>query len=317
MATVVGSSTGAIDVKSTVDQLIEVEMVKRIDPIDTKVTAKQASMSALTAIKTLSTSLQDSLDTFADKTQFAAPDSALSTAEKASLEALRLTNLTTAVQTFVTNYNALQAGIVKYGTVDVTDSTRDTSAKVALYGDPALQKFRQLLRDGYSAGLSYTNALSTRTDKTSTISFTDLGVSRKTDGTLAFSKSALTKSAALDTATETATFRAPADGDTLSDNYYTQPKLLDRLSSGISSTLNTNLAKAGSAIVGIFDLRTSQFNSQLYTLKNKRVSESAKIETERTRLLKTYSALNAMLANMSSTSNFLSAQLASLTKNNN
>jgi len=36
MATVVGSSTGAIDVKSTVDQLIEVEMVKQIDPLDVK-----------------------------------------------------------------------------------------------------------------------------------------------------------------------------------------------------------------------------------------------------------------------------------------
>jgi flagellar hook-associated protein 2 len=311
MATVVGSSTGAIDVKSTVDQLIEVEMVKRIDPIDTKVTARQASMSALASIKTLSSSLQDSLDTLADKTQFElSADTTLTAAQR---EALRLTTLTTAVQTFVTNYNALQAGIVKYGTVDLADSTRDTSAKVPLFGDEALRKFRQLLRDGYSAGLSYTNALSTRTDKTSTISFTDLGVSRKTDGTLAFSKSALTKSAALDTTTLT----APADGDTLSDANYAQPKLLDRLSSGISSTLNTNLAKAGSAIVGIFDLRTSQFNSQLYTLRNKRVTESAKIETERTRLLKTYSALNAMLANMSSTSNFLSAQLASLTKSNN
>jgi flagellar hook-associated protein 2 len=268
-------------------------------------------MSALASIKTLSSSLQDSLDTLADKTQFElSADTTLTAAQR---EALRLTTLTTAVQTFVTNYNALQAGIVKYGTVDLADSTRDTSAKVPLFGDEALRKFRQLLRDGYSAGLSYTNALSTRTDKTSTISFTDLGVSRKTDGTLAFSKSALTKSAALDTTTLT----APADGDTLSDANYAQPKLLDRLSSGISSTLNTNLAKAGSAIVGIFDLRTSQFNSQLYTLRNKRVTESAKIETERTRLLKTYSALNAMLANMSSTSNFLSAQLASLTKSNN
>jgi len=311
MATVVGSSTGAIDVKSTVDQLIEVEMVKRIDPIDTKVTAKQASMSALASIKALSSSLQDSLGTFADKTQFElSTDSTLTASQK---EALRLTTLTTAVQTFVTNYNALQAGIVKYGTVDLSDSTRDTSAKVALFGDPALQKFRLLLREGYTAGLSYTNALSTRTDKTATINFTDLGVSRKTDGTLTFSKTALTKSAALDTTTLT----VAADGDALSDANYAQPKLLDRLLSGVSSTLNTNLAKAGSAIVGIFDLRTSQFNSQLYTLRNKRVTETAKIATERTRLLKTYSSLNAMLANMSSTSNFLSAQLASLTKNNN
>jgi len=70
MATVVGSSTGAIDVKSTVDQLIEVEMVKRIDPIDTKITAKQASLAAVSALKTLASSLQDSLAAFEDRTQY-------------------------------------------------------------------------------------------------------------------------------------------------------------------------------------------------------------------------------------------------------
>ena len=312
MATVVGSSTGAIDVKSTVDQLIEVEMVKRIDPIDAKVTARQTSMSALASIKSLASSLQDSLDVFADKTQFAAPDPTLSVSEKAAQEALRVTNLTSAIQNFVSNYNALQAGIVKYGSVDLSDPTRDSSSKVPLFGDPALQKFRQLLRDGYSSGLSYTNALSNRADKTATINFSDLGVSRKTDGTLAFSKSALTKSVAVDSTALT----PREEGDLLSDVNYAQPKLLDRLALGVASALKTNLASAGLAIVGIFDLRTSQFNSQLYTLRNKRVSESAKIETERTRLLKIYSSLNSMLANMSSTSNFLTAQLAALSKNN-
>jgi flagellar hook-associated protein 2 len=269
-------------------------------------------MSALASIKSLASTLQDSLDVFADKTQFAAPDSTLSTTEKSAQESLRRANLTAAVQSFVANYNALQAGIVKYGSVDLADPTRDTSSKVPLLGDPALQKFRQLLRDGYSTGLSYTNAMSNRTDKTATINFSELGVSRKTDGTLAFSKSALTKSVLTDS-----TALAPREeGDLLADVNYAQPNLLDRLALGVASTLKTNLATAGSAIVGIFDLRTSQFNSQLYTLRNKRVSESAKIETERTRLLKTYSSLNAMLANMSSTSSFLTAQLASLSKNN-
>jgi flagellar hook-associated protein 2 len=76
------------------------------------------------------------------------------------------------------------------------------------------------------------------------------------------------------------------------------------------------LASAGFGIVGTFDLRTTQLNSQLYTLSNRRVSESAKIEAERTRLLRTYSTLNSLLANMSSTSSFLTAQLAALSKNN-
>ena len=306
MATVVGSSTGKIDVKSTVDQLIEVEMVKRIDPLDTKLTAKQTSMAAVTALKTLSSSLQESLAGLADSAQFT------STAALPLTDAQRLANLTTAVQSFVTNYNALQAGITKYGTVDPSDSTRDTVAKVALYGDPALIKIRQLIRDGYSSGLTYTNALSGKTNQTTVISFAELGVSRKTDGTLTFSKTQLNKSAALDTTTLT-----PAvNGDTLADSAYAQPQLLDRFAAGTSSTFSTALTRAGSAIVGTFDLRTSQFNSQLYTLKNKRVSESAKIETERARLLKTYSSLNSLLGDMSTTSSFLTAQLASLTKNN-
>jgi len=305
MATVVGASTGSIDVKSTVDQLIEVEMVKRVDPIDAKVTARQASISAIAAIKTLASNLQDSMSGFADSTQF--------TISATLTEAQAAANLSTAAQNFVTNYNALQAAIVKYGSVDLSDPTRDTTAEVALFGDSALAEVKQLMRGGYSAGLKYTNALSTRTDKSSLIKFSDLGISRKTDGTLTFSKSAFNRSAASDTTVLT----PPADGDLYADSAYAQPKLLDRFAAGISSTLATSLTRAGSAFVGTFDVRTDQYNSQLYTLRNKRTSESAKIEVERTRLLKTYAKLNSLLANMSSTSNFLTAQLASLSKNNN
>jgi flagellar hook-associated protein 2 len=304
MATVVGASTGSIDVKSTVDQLIEVEMVKRIDPIEKKVAARQASISAIAAIKTLASSLQDSMNVFADTAQFTASTSL--TADQA------LTNLAAAAQGFVSSYNALQAAVVKYGSVDLSDPTRDTTSEVPLFGDSALADVKQLMRSGYSAGLKYTNTLSARTDKTSVIKFTDLGISRKTDGTLSFSKSAFNRSAASDTTGLT----PRTDNDTLSDSVYAQPKLLDRFVAGTSSTLATSLATAGTAFVGTFDVRTDQYNSQLYTLRNKRTSESARIETQRERLLKTYSQLNSLLANMSSTSNFLTAQLASLSKNN-
>jgi len=310
MATVVGSSTGSIDVKSTVDQLIEVEMVKRIDPIDTKITAKQASLAAVSALKTLASSLQDSLAAFEDRTQYTSTDAAPLT------DAQRLANLTTTIQSFVTNYNALQAGVTKYGSVDAGDSTRDTSAKVALFGDPALAQIRQVMRNGYNSGLTYSNSL--RGDRATVISFAELGVSRKTDGTLAFTKTQLAKAVAADTTT----LPEPVGTQTLSDSAYKQPKLLDRFSTVIATvstdtSFKTALSKVGSAITGTFDLRTSQYNSQLYTLRKKRVSESASIETERTRLLKTYSNLNSLLANMSSTSSFLTAQLASLSKNNN
>jgi len=308
MATVVGASTGAIDVKSTVDQLIELEMVKRIDPIDKKVTAGQAALSALSAVKSLSLGLQDSLDGLADPTKFTV--TAALTADQA------LANLSAAAQSFVTNFNALQAGVIKYGTVDLADPTRDTRAKVALLGDSALAEARRLMRDGYSKGLSYTNALSGANDKTSYISFSDLGISRKIDGTLVFSKTEFNKSAASDTTDATKLPQKTEANKSLADSAYLQPKLLDRFASGTASDLKTGLAKAGSAILGTFDVRTAQYNSELYTLKNKRVAASAKIESERTRLLKTYSQLNSILANMSSTSNFLTAQLASLSKNN-
>jgi flagellar capping protein FliD len=76
------------------------------------------------------------------------------------------------------------------------------------------------------------------------------------------------------------------------------------------------LAVANNPIVGELDIRSAQYNSQLYTLSKRRVDVSAKIASERARLLKTYSGLNALLANMSSTSTFLTAQLTSLSKNN-
>jgi len=309
MATVVGSSTGSIDVKSTVDQLVEVEMVKRIDPIDTKITARQASLTAVAALKTLASSLQDSLAAFEDRNQYTSTDAAPLT------DAQRVANLTTSIQTFVTNYNALQAGVTKYGSVDLADSTRDTPAEVALFGDPALAQIRQVMRNGYNSGVTYTNAL--RGDRATVIGFSELGVSRKTDGTLAFSKTQLAKSVAADTTA----LPEPVGPQTLSDSAYKQPKLIDRFSAvtpslSTDASFKTALSKVGAAITGTFDLRTSQYNSQLYTLRKKRVSESASIETERTRLLKTYSKLNSLLSNMSSTSSFLTAQLASLSKNN-
>jgi len=142
MATVVGSSTGAIDVKSTVDQLIEVEMVKRIDPIDTKITAKQASLTAVSALKTLASNLQDSLVAFEDRTLYT------STVAVPLTDAQRLTNLTTTIQTFVANYNALQAAVAKYGSVDLADPARDTPAEVALFGHLSLFNLEDLAQLG-------------------------------------------------------------------------------------------------------------------------------------------------------------------------
>ena len=347
MATVVGSSTGAIDVKSTVDQLIEVEMVKRIDPIDTKLTAQKASLGALSQLRTLTTSLQDSLDVFSDTKLFAAAQTDAVTGaalSKTQADIVRLQNLTTAVKDFITNYNAVQAAIKKYSSVDLSDTTRDTTAKVALFGDPALQHFNQLMREGYFSGLYYKNTktladgttpMTDRVDQVMGISFVELGVTRKTDGTLAFSKTALQKSAAADTTDETNPYLTKSQETDpeprYSDSKYLQPKLLDRFELGVvgSVTRSINgsvpkvvgfkaaLAVANNPIVGELDIRSAQYNSQLYTLSKRRVSVSAKIETERARLLKTYSGLNSLLANMSSTSSFLTAQLSALNRSNN
>jgi len=354
MATVVGSSTGAIDVKSTVDQLIEVEMVKRIDPLDAKLAARKASLGALSQLRALTTTLQDSFDALADKDlydrskQTDASGALLTTDQQKDAAVLK--NLTSSIQDFVTNYNALQAAVSKYSVVDLSDPTRDTPAKVPLFGDPAIQRFRQLMREGYSSGLYYKNTLTAsdgaamtgRADQIMGISFVELGVTRKTDGTLSFSKTALQKSAAAKTDNLDPTLgpvlTRSHDNDPeprYSDSNYLQPKLLDRFALGVVGSIKrTNvlradgsradlvvgfkaaLAVANNPIVGELDIRSSQYNGQLYTLTRKRVQESAKVEAERTRLLKTYSGLNSILANMSSTSSFLSAQLAALSKNN-
>jgi hypothetical protein len=282
---------------------------------------------------------------FADTKLFAAVQTdpatglALSTTQA---DAVRMQNLATAAKDFVTNYNALQAAVTKYSTVDLSDTTRDTPAKVALYGDPALLHFRQVMQGAYFSGLYYQNTalagdgtpLSDRTDKTMTISFVELGVTRKTDGTLAFSKTALQKSAAANTADETnPNLTKSSDSDPqprYSDSKYLQPKLLDRFALGVTgsvtkvvggklvtSGIKADLAKANNPVVGDLDIRSAQYNSQIYTLSKRRVDVSAKIETERARLLKTYSGLNSLLANMSSTSSFLTAQLSALNRSNN
>lgn len=173
MAGIVGGATGAIDVKNTVAQLIEVENTKRLDPIDVKITRKQAALTAITDLKSLAAELEAKLAFFEDGSQFSGTGGAAT--------------LSTAVKDLVTSFNALNTKMRLYGRINKGDAAHDTAKEVVLYGDAALTRLERVVRDGLEGGLTVASG-------GARIDFSALGVARKLDGSLKFDQVALTKS---------------------------------------------------------------------------------------------------------------------------
>jgi len=164
-----------MDVKGTVAQLIEVENTKRLDPIDAKITRKQAALTAITDLKGLAADLESKLTSFEDGSQFSGTSAAAT--------------LSTAVKELVSSFNALNIKIRLYGQINMSDAAHDSAKEVVLYGDSALSRLQRVVRDGLSGGLTVVSS-------GARIDFSSLGVVRKLDGSLKFDQAALTKSIA-------------------------------------------------------------------------------------------------------------------------
>ena len=273
MATIVGGATGSIDVQKTVSQLIEVENTKRLDPLSAKIVRKQDAVAAISDLKALAADLEVKLSVFEDPAQFngASPSAALSGA----------------IKDLVASFNALNTKVRLYGRVNLSDPTRDTAKEVVLFGDSALQGLERVIREGLTGGLKLAST-------GETLNFSDLGVSRKLDGSVTFDPKALTKA-----------LSRPA------------PAIIAGLAAGgATSRFRTSLTSAA-LYNGPLQTRTDQLNGELYTLSKRFSDEQSKISGEQDRLLTKYAKLNAILGSLGSTSSFLTAQINSLSKSNN
>jgi flagellar hook-associated protein 2 len=183
----------------------------------------------------------------------------------------------TAVETFVTAYNDLQAEIKKQ-----IDSGVNGGTAGALASDSSTRQMLSSIRDELNkmpTGItgSYTNLSS-------------IGVSFQLDGTLALDETVLA-AAIQDDSNNVAELFSSADG------------YAARLDTVVSAMLDYN---------GSIDLRTNAFKDRISTLEDRQENlESALIRTE-ARMRARFTALDVLLSSMTTTTNALSQQLASL-----
>ena len=181
------------------------------------------------------------------------------------------------VNDFVESYNAL------VNTLDaLTDFSPEENSAGALLGDATLRGIRDQVRRELSTGVGDI-ALPFST-------LSEVGIETQLDGTLSVNDTEL--SAALDNE-----FVRFGQLFSTTDGYAT--RLYDLVDSYLGTT-------------GIIETRTKGLESQIDDFSEQRASLNERLASLETRLLRQFNALDSLLAQLGSTSNFLTQQLSNL-----
>ena len=183
--------------------------------------------------------------------------------------------VTSAVQSFVNSYNSYAKDVTNYASYNASTKTAGI-----LLGDSTLRTLTRQLQNGIVQTIPGTNA------NYSTLM--DLGVTANADGTLSLDTTKLTSA--------------------VNSNYSAVITALqgagNQLGTVVSGMTGTN---------GVITARTDSINSQLTSLQNQLTSLNTRMSQEQQTLLQEYTAMDTMVANLQSTSNYLTQSLSSLT----
>jgi flagellar hook-associated protein 2 len=185
------------------------------------------------------------------------------------------------VSSFVNAYNTLYSSFTKLRSYDAT-----SKASGPLLGDALLRGIEGQI------GLDLSNPVAGVTGDYKTLA--SLGITRQTDGTLKVDGAKLDKALETDSTSVSKIF----GGD-----------------NGVASRLSTDLEdmlKDGSAL----DLRTTTLNSDLEKVADDKEALDARMQVVQDRYTKQFTALDTLLQQLQTTSNYLSTQLASISANN-
>lgn len=183
-----------------------------------------------------------------------------------------------AVEAFVKSYNDLRAEIEKQ-----TDSGYGGGVVGALASDSLTRQIETSIRDVLNtAPTGITGAYT---------SLSSIGVGFQRDGTLA-----------LDSATFDAAIQA--DSTNVADLFSSTDGYAIRLDSVVSEMLTYN---------GSIDSRTNAFKDRISSLENRQANMESQLARTEARLRAQFTALDVLIASMTSTNNALSQQLSSLT----
>ena len=182
-----------------------------------------------------------------------------------------------AVEAFVKGYNDLQAEIKKQ-----TDSGAGGSVAGALASDSITRQIQSVIRD--ELGTMPTGITGAYT------SLSSIGVSFQRDGTLALDESVL------DTAIQT-------DSNNVAELFSSADGYATRIDGVMSDMLAFN---------GSIDARTNTYKERISTIEDRQVNMESQLERIEARLRARFTALDVLVASLTSTNSGLSQQLGSL-----
>ena len=274
---------GMFEVAKVVDQLMTVESAP-LDKLNAKVESKGLVLDSIGLLKKSVQTLTSDLKALENYGNFSSKDDV-----KAVLKRV------------AASFTDVNQGIAEASGIKLVKGKYTTGA---LTGDSLVSTLKKVLSDAWFGGVDFATVLqdnsspqvpySTATPKN--LVFSELGLSRASDGTVSF---------------DSARF----------DTMATRIDLVGAFNKGASTKLYAGvpgqyngLNHAVNFASGIFSSRTDQLNSELYKLSARVDDLTSKLAVTKDRLTQQYSRYNAIIAQLQGSNNYLSSFLANQNK---
>jgi flagellar capping protein FliD len=275
---------GMFEVAKVVDQLMTIENAP-LNKLNAKVESKQIVLDSVGLLKKSVMTLTEDLKALENFGNFSSKDDV-----KAVLKRV------------ATSFTEVNQGINEAAGIKLVRGRYTTGA---LTGDSLVSTLKRVLSDAWFGGVDFKSDLqdnsspqvpySTATPKN--LVFSELGLSRSSNGTVSFDSARFDKMA-------------------------TRIDLVGAFNNGASTKLYAGvpgqyngLNHAVNFASGIFSSRTDRLNSELYKLSARVDDLTSKLAVTKDRLTQQYSRYNSIIAQLQGSNNYLSSFLASQNKN--
>lgn len=271
------------EVAKVVDQLMTIENAP-LNKLNAKVESKQIVLDSVGLLKKSVQTLTSDLKALENYGNFSSND-----------------DIKAVLQRVADSFTEVNQGIVEAAGIKLVKGKYTSGA---LTGDSLVATLKKVLSDAWFGGVDFTSDLqdngspqapySTATPKN--LVFSELGLSRASDGTVTFDSARFNKMA-------------------------TRIDLVSAFNKGASTKLHAGvpgqyngLNHAVNFASGIFSSRTDQLNSELYKLSARVDDLTSKLAVTKDRLTQQYSRYNAIIAQLQGSNNYLASFLASQNK---
>jgi flagellar capping protein FliD len=274
---------GMFEVAKVVDQLMTIENAP-LNKLNAKVDSKQIVLDSVGLLKKSVQSLTADLKALENYGNFSSND-----------------DIKTVLQRVADSFTEVNQGIVEAAGIKLVKGKYTSGA---LTGDSLVTTLKKVMSDAWFGGVDFKSDLQDKsspplpyaTATPKNLVFSELGLSRASDGSVTFDSVRFDKMAA-------------------------RIDLVDAFNKGASTKLYAGvpgqyngLNHAVNFASGIFSSRTDQLNSELYKLSARVDDLTSKLAVTKDRLTQQYSRYNAIIAQLQGSNNYLASFLASQNK---